>query len=205
MAYPIISADSHVTEPPNTYTEFIDRAFLDRAPRMEKIGDAGDMFVIDGMSEPISIGLAAAAAGRPKRFACAAGASRTCTAAAGIRRRAWPTRQRDGVAAEVIYPTVGMVLCNHSDLDYKKACFDAYNLWIARLPSAHPERLLGIGQTAMRTARRGHRRPARDQAAGAPRRDDARRPRLSRTTTRRSTTSSGKRPWSSSYRSRSTS
>ena len=64
MAYPIISADSHVTEPPNTYSEFIDRAFRERAPRMEKIGDAGDMFVIDGMSRPVSIGLAAAA-GRP--------------------------------------------------------------------------------------------------------------------------------------------
>ena len=38
---------------------------------------------------------------------------------------------RDGVAAEIIYPTVGMVLCNHRDGDYKHACFDAYNLWIA--------------------------------------------------------------------------
>ena len=25
----------------------------------------------------------------------------------------------DGIAAEVIYPSVGMVLCNHPDLDYK--------------------------------------------------------------------------------------
>ena len=42
-------------------------------------------------------------------------------------------QDRDGVAAEVIYPTVGMMLCNHQDYDYKKACFDAYNLWIAEL------------------------------------------------------------------------
>ncbi len=40
-------------------------------------------------------------------------------------------QDRDGVAAEVIYPTVGMVLCNHPDVDYKQACFDAYNRWIA--------------------------------------------------------------------------
>ena len=35
------------------------------------------------------------------------------------------------MAAEVIYPTVGMVLCNHRDADYKHACFQAYNRWIA--------------------------------------------------------------------------
>ena len=33
-------------------------------------------------------------------------------------------QDRDGVAAEIIYPTVGMPLCNHEDADYKKACFD---------------------------------------------------------------------------------
>lgn len=29
------------------------------------------------------------------------------------------------------YPTVGMMLCNHEDLDSKKACFDAYDRCIA--------------------------------------------------------------------------
>ena len=39
-------------------------------------------------------------------------------------------QDRDGVATEVLYPSVGMLLCNHPDADYKKACFDSYNLWI---------------------------------------------------------------------------
>jgi len=55
----------------------------------------------------------------------------------------------------VIYPTVGMMLCNHPDFDYKQACFDAYNLWIAEYCAAHPDRLLGIGQTAMRSVEDG--------------------------------------------------
>ena len=58
------------------------------------------------------------------------------------------------MAGEILYPTVGMVLCNHRDFDYKKACFDAYNLWIAEYCSRHPERLFGIGQTAVRTSPR---------------------------------------------------
>lgn len=32
MTKPIISADSHITEPPDTYTARIDRRFKDRAP-----------------------------------------------------------------------------------------------------------------------------------------------------------------------------
>ena len=64
-------------------------------------------------------------------------------------------QERDGVAAEVIYPTVGMVLCNHKDFDYKHACFEAYNRWITEYCSAHPERLLGCGQTAMRSPEDG--------------------------------------------------
>src|SRR4029077_15153553 len=62
---------------------------------------------------------------------------------------------RDGGSALVISPSVGMGLCNHPDLDYKKACFDAYNRWLAGYCGDHPDRLLGLGQTAMRTPDEG--------------------------------------------------
>ncbi len=61
----------------------------------------------------------------------------------------------DGFRAEVIFPSVGMVLCNHPELDYKKACFDAYNRWIAEWCATAPDRLLGMGQTAVRTPEEG--------------------------------------------------
>jgi predicted TIM-barrel fold metal-dependent hydrolase len=64
-------------------------------------------------------------------------------------------QQRDGVAAEVIYPSVGMLLCNHPDADYKKACFDAYNQWMAEYQSQAPDRLIGLGQTALRSVEEG--------------------------------------------------
>ena len=47
------------------------------------------------------------------------------------------------MAAEVLYPSFGMLLCNHPDFDYKHACFSAYNEWIAEYQRAHPDRLLG--------------------------------------------------------------
>src|SRR3546814_18981262 len=61
----------------------------------------------------------------------------------------------DGVAAEIIYPTVVMVLCNIDNFDLKKASFDAYNRWIADYCSHAPDRLLGCGQTAMRSPEEG--------------------------------------------------
>ena len=37
MSYPIISADSHVTEPPNAYIDNIDPAYRDRAPHLQPV------------------------------------------------------------------------------------------------------------------------------------------------------------------------
>ena len=47
--YPIISADSHITEPPDCYIDRIDPAYRDRAPRMVDGGERGDLFEIPGM------------------------------------------------------------------------------------------------------------------------------------------------------------
>src|SRR5207245_20585 len=56
---PIISADSHITEPPDTYTARIDARFRDRAPRLVHDPKRGDLFVIDGLDKPIPMGLIA--------------------------------------------------------------------------------------------------------------------------------------------------
>ena len=155
MPLPIISADSHITEPAGTYLDHIDPAFRERAPRLVNHEKAGDLFVIDGMPRPVPMGLVAAA-GKPAEEIRVTGARFD-----DLHRGGWDPaaraseQERDGVAAEVLYPSVGMVICNHPDLDYKKACFDAYNRWIAEYCDYQPERLLGCGQTAMRTPEEG--------------------------------------------------
>ena len=153
--YPVISADSHITEHPDTYLAHIDPAWRDKAPRMVNGGEKGDLFVIDGMSSPIAMGLVAAAGKLPEEI------TTDGVLFEDLHRGGWDPdarlgeQDRDGVAAEIIYPTVGMLLCNHSDFDYKKACFDAYNRWIAEYCGRHPARLLGCGQTAMRSPEEG--------------------------------------------------
>ena len=155
MQKPIISADSHITEPPNAYIDYIDPKFRDRAPHMVRDDRKGDLFVIEGLSKPIPMGLVAAA-GKPANELTAFGVKFE-----DLHRGGWDPearmadQDRDGVSAEVLYPTVGMMLCNHKDYDFKKACFDAYNQWIANYCSAHPDRLIGVGQTAMRSVEEG--------------------------------------------------
>ena len=154
MARSIISADSHITEPPNTYTERIEPAYRDRAPHLVEHESMGDLFVIPGMRQPIPMGLVAAAGKAPEDISLTG-------RFAEWHRGGWDPeariddQKRDGIDGEILYPTVGMPLCNHPDLDFKKACMDAYNLWIAEYCQAHPDRLFGIGQTAMRTPQEG--------------------------------------------------
>ena len=155
MQKPIISADSHITEPPNTYVDRIDPKYKDSAPHMIHDDKLGDVFIVKDFPRPINVALAAAA-GKDASELKTYGAK-----FAEMHKGGWDPnarmadQDRDGVAAEVIYPTVGMVLCNHRDFAYKKACFDAYNLWIGEYCAAHPDRLIGCGQTAMRSVEEG--------------------------------------------------
>lgn len=146
----IISADSHVTEHPDAYRRFVAAADRDAAPHIESTG-GGDIYVIPGMSGRIPVGLVAAAGRKPElngRFDdwYASGWNPQLRAA---------DQDRDGVAAEVLYPTVGMVLCSHPDLTYKRTYMQAFNRWMAEYCAADPARLLGVGQTALRTVEEG--------------------------------------------------
>jgi uncharacterized protein len=150
-----ISADSHITEPPNCYVDHIDPAWRDKAPHVVYKEGMGDIYVVEGMKTPVPMGLIAAAGVDPKDIRI--GGARFDD----LHRSGWDPKGRladqdkDGVAAEVIYPTVGMLICNHPDFDYKKACFDAYNRWLQAYCAHAPDRLIGCGQTAMRTVKEG--------------------------------------------------
>ncbi len=148
----LISADSHVTEPPGCYIDRIDPAFRDRAPRVSTDRDGGDSFVIDGMPGTVPMGIVAAAGKDPRDI------KKGETRFADLHRGGWDPKariadqDRDGIAAEIIYPSIGMILCNHPDADYKQACMWAYNHWLAEeFVAGAPDRLIGMGQTAVRS------------------------------------------------------
>jgi len=149
--YPIISADSHIVEPRGTYDR-IDVKFRDRAPRIEYIPGKGDCYIVEGFKDPIVIISIAAAGKKPEEIV----ETGECMWDS-LHRGGWDPayrladQERDGIAAEIIYPTMGMAVCNAADYDLKHAVFRAYNYWIAEYCAFSPVRMIGAGQTAMRT------------------------------------------------------
>ncbi len=68
MIKPIISADSHVAEPPTTYVDRIDKKFKDRAPMMVHDERRGDVFLVEGSKQPIPLSLVSAAGVPPEEL-----------------------------------------------------------------------------------------------------------------------------------------
>jgi predicted TIM-barrel fold metal-dependent hydrolase len=140
----IISADSHVLEPHDLWTDRLaGTRFADRAPTMVEDGKGGHLFAVDGL-RPFPIGLAGAA-GRPSSELKILG-----NKADELRRGGWDPAARlddmdtDGIAAEVIYPSVGMTLAQSADREYQLACIAAYNDWLVEYCAGGRGRLVGL-------------------------------------------------------------
>jgi uncharacterized protein len=78
MLKPVLSADSHVTEPPDAYVSRIDHRYKDRAPRMQHDSRRGDIYIIDGIDRPISVTLLSAAGVDPVAIANLERVNRGC-------------------------------------------------------------------------------------------------------------------------------
>ena len=110
MIQKIISADSHMCEPPNLWVERIDRRFRDQAPRVVKDppGKTGSFFICENLP-PFRVSGAFAAGKTFDKSFMEAGME---NAIAG----GWDPAARvkdldlDGIAAEVLYTTCAFVL-----------------------------------------------------------------------------------------------
>ena len=149
-AKPIISADSHVCEPPGAFDE-IDPKFRDRRPVFVLREGLGPCFEIPDLAMPVPLSMINAAGRAPEDI------QNFKLGWDDLEPGGWDPVERlaaqdkDGIAAEVIYPSVGMVLCLHEDVEYKAACSAAYNRWLARFCETSPERLIGVGMAGLRT------------------------------------------------------
>jgi predicted TIM-barrel fold metal-dependent hydrolase len=155
MLKPIISADSHVCEPPNCYVDNIDPSYRGRAPRLVHDEKRGDIFIVEGSRQPIPISLVSAAGKSPEELSAKGAVFDK------LHRGGWEPhariddQRRDGIAAEVIYPSVGMEICNIPDLGLKQAAMEAYNRWLAEFCAPYPDRLIGLGQCAVKSPSSG--------------------------------------------------
>jgi predicted TIM-barrel fold metal-dependent hydrolase len=129
--YHLISADSHVNEPPDLWTTRLPHQFAGRAPRMERF-EQGDAWIFEGVDAPIPFGLNACAGMDPAMH-------RAWVRWEDLRRGGWDPAARvaeialDGVDAEVLFPTprLAHVIFAQADADYHTALIRAYNDWLA--------------------------------------------------------------------------
>ncbi len=144
-AYKLISSDSHVYEPQDLWTSRMPSQLRDRAPHVVSRAD-GDWWYCDGHK------VAGTAPGSQtgRRFEDPDALTRT-DRFSHIRLGGYIPDERikdmdlDGVAAEVVYPTVGFLLYNMiPDRPLLSACFSAYNDWMADFCNAYPSRLKGV-------------------------------------------------------------
>src|SRR5215831_18040314 len=105
----ILSSDSHVFEPPDLWTTRIDRAFRDRAPRMQRI-DGVDQLVVEAHQVISGIGLISNAGARFETPETISARGRF----EDVHRGGYDPIQHlndmrlDGVAGEVLYPSQGL-------------------------------------------------------------------------------------------------
>jgi predicted TIM-barrel fold metal-dependent hydrolase len=141
----VLSSDSHVFEPPDLWQTRIDRAFRDRAPRIERIG-GGDHVVVEADQILSGIGLISNAGARFEAPETISPQGRF----EDVHRGGYDPEQHlkdmalDGVAGEVLYPSQGLFYFKLADTPLMSAIFRAYNDWLAEFCRTDPARLKGI-------------------------------------------------------------
>jgi predicted TIM-barrel fold metal-dependent hydrolase len=143
LGFKLVSADSHVVEPPDMWLRRIDRRYLDRAPRVVHEADS-DYFVCAGCEmSKVGIGTASSAEKEPEEISMAARWEGVLPGAYDPVARI-KDMDRDGVEGEILYTTFGLFLFAIEDLDLQFACFQAFNDWVANYCASSPTRLFGV-------------------------------------------------------------
>ena len=149
--YNLISADSHVIEPPDLWDKWLPRKYQDKAPKLVKDDEGGDawQYRAGGASEPL--GLVTCVGTRPEQLKWN-GASY----GGSIHPACFKGKERlevldvDGVDAEVIYPPQRAMIYFmgfKDDIDLQIAGLRAYNDWLADdFCAADRERLVPVAQ-----------------------------------------------------------
>src|SRR5262245_21705544 len=152
----ILSSDSHVFEPPDLWAKRIDRAFRDRAPRIQRI-EGADQIVIETDQILSGIGLISNAGARFEAPETISGDGRFEDVPQGgyDPQQHLADMRLDGVAGEVLYPSQGLFYFRVADSVLMSAIFRAYNDWLADFCAADPKRLKGIAMIPLDDVQEG--------------------------------------------------
>jgi predicted TIM-barrel fold metal-dependent hydrolase len=136
----LISADSHIIETPDWWTERVDRKYRDEVPRIEKNAD-GKMMILNfpGFKDLVAKGHIPNAVGQAGRDT---GEYWETPGGAFDPVQRLVDMDKDGVSAEVLYPTIGLRTYTIESPELRSILFKAHNDRMGEYISHAPDRLL---------------------------------------------------------------
>ncbi len=149
MRYNLISADSHVLEPPDIWEKRLPAKFRDKTPRLGKDADGGDAWVYGQSGQPEPIGLTATAGVRYEDFKWTGFTYKSIVQGAYLPNERIKEMDADGVDAEIIYQPQRTMsyLMTAGDNEFQLAGIRAYNDWLHDdFCSRDHQRLIAIAQ-----------------------------------------------------------
>jgi predicted TIM-barrel fold metal-dependent hydrolase len=150
MEQTIISSDSHVIEVPDLWEKGVPSSFTERAPKAY-FDEKRDAWMFGSAEVPVqAVGGLFMAGQRPDQVESFRRAGFSVARPGG-----WDPLERmkdmviDGVAAEVLYPSLGLGLFCLEDAALQEALFRTYNDWLIDYCQKVPDRLFGIALISM--------------------------------------------------------
>ena len=142
---PLVSSDSHILEAADLWPTRVDKAFRDRAPRVVRVGEY-DEWHADGVRvhSVRATGYQAGVRFTNPQDLSLDGRIEEIRPGALDPHPHVQDMDLDGVAATVLYPTVGLQLYRIADTDLCSACMRAYNDHVADFSGNYPQRLKGM-------------------------------------------------------------
>jgi predicted TIM-barrel fold metal-dependent hydrolase len=140
----LISGDSHFNEPGDLFIKRVAEKFKSRAPRMESFPE-GDGWIFEGLDGPRNFGWNACAGLPPEE-------TKAWMRFDDMRKGGWDPAERlkeqdrDGVTAEVMYPTpsIQAAIALVEDEEFHLALVRAYNDWVSEYVAYDPKRFCGL-------------------------------------------------------------
>lgn len=144
----VISADSHVIEPPDVWSSRLTGDYREAAPKLIS-DEKTDRIVCAGMNLEFPVGLAAGVMRKDNEVRAEGRWDEDVPKSAYDPDARLAAMEQDGLLAEVLYPTLGSSMFGIEDHDLLWAFLGAFNSWLGEFCSTHPDRLKGIGMLVM--------------------------------------------------------
>ena len=144
----VISADSHVIEPPDVWSSRVAPQYREAAPKLVS-DEKTDRIVCAGMKLEFPVGLAAGVMRKDSEVRAEGRWDEDVPRSAYDPDARVAAMEQDGLVGEVLYPTLGSSMFGITDHDLLWAFLDAFNAWFGEFCSAHPDRLKGIGMLVL--------------------------------------------------------